>query len=141
MLTMLNNIEIIAFRAAEMIKQLLTFARKDRVLMQPLQFTSFIKEAMRLLHGSIPANITVKQEICTEMLEIKGDRTLLHQVMMNLINNACDAVDHSDAPCISLVLEAFTPSTAFLKHHIYFNAIPYAHLTVSDNGCGIAKEP
>ncbi|MDQ6967171.1 MAG: response regulator, partial [Mariprofundaceae bacterium] len=128
-----------SFRAAGMIKQLLTFARKDTVRMEELPLTSFIKEAMALLHTSIPENIAVQELLCSDPLFSKGDTTQLQQVLMNLINNARDALEDSDSPCITITTESFQANKTFLKKHSEATNKIYAHISIHDNGCGIPK--
>jgi len=136
----LDRIDSISFRASDMIKQLLTFARKDKVDMQQLAFTPFINETVKFIRPSVPENIQIQTRVCTESLYIHGDRTQLHQVLMNLINNARDSLESIDAPKIIVQLEAFYPDKAFTEHHPAFTHNLYAHLSVEDNGCGIAEE-
>lgn len=136
----LTNIETLSLRAADMIKQLLTFARKDTVRMQALSLTSFINEAVKLLQTSVPENITFQEHFTTEPLFINGDVTQLQQVLMNLINNARDALEGIDNPCISIKLESFQPSRAFVNLHPNATKQTYAHICIQDNGCGIAKD-
>ncbi len=136
----LDNIEQLSFRAAEMIQQLLTFARKDRVSIKPLPFTPFIKETLKFLETSVPENISLRQELCSEDLLLNGDGTQLHQVLMNLITNARDAVEHVHDPRITTRLAAFHADDHWLDSHAYFKAGTYAHLSVEDNGCGIPEQ-
>ena len=136
----LNNVEDIAFRAADMIEQLLTFARKSRVNTKPVPLNPFIKQTLKLLRTSVPENIELHQEICSDALQIKGDSTQLHQVLLNLINNARDAVEGKDRPCITIRLEAWHPDEIFISHHTYFADKPYAHLSIEDNGCGMSEQ-
>ncbi|MDQ6969652.1 MAG: PAS domain S-box protein [Mariprofundus sp.] len=135
----LSNIEQLSFRAAEMIQQLLTFARKDRVSIKPLPFTPFIKESLKFLKASVPENICLHQDVCKESLQINGDGTQLHQVLMNLITNARDAVEHVHDARISIKLVAFHADDGWCEKHVYFKAGAYAHLSVADNGCGIPE--
>ena len=135
----LTSVEQLALRAAEMIKQLLTFARKDRVSMKEMPLTPFIKETLKFLRASVPENIMIHQNICNDDLQIKGDGTQLHQVLMNLVNNACDALEGVDDPVITIRLAAFHTDDEFIETHTYFTAGLYAHLSVEDNGCGIPE--
>jgi len=135
----LANIEQLSFRAAEMIQQLLAFARKSMVSMKTIPFTPFIKETLKLLRPSVPENIGLHQDICSESLTITGDATQLHQLLMNLVNNARDAVETVDAPTITVRLDVFHADDIFLETHAYFTAGLYAHLSVEDNGCGIPE--
>jgi CheY-like chemotaxis protein len=136
----LDNMEDIAFRAADMIQQLLTFARKDMVNIKQMPLNSFIKEALKLLRTSVPENIELHQEICSNTLQINGDATQLHQVLLNLINNARDAVEGKNDPSITIRLEAWHPDKAFIGNHSYFEDQSYAHLSVEDNGNGIPED-
>ncbi|MDX8411805.1 MAG: PAS domain S-box protein, partial [Mariprofundaceae bacterium] len=136
----LANVEHLSFRAADMIQQLLTFARKGHVSMQQLPFAPFIKEALKFLRTSVPENIDIHPDVCTDALLIHGDGTQLHQVLMNLINNARDAVEGVVDPRITIRLEAFQTDEAFLKSHMNTQSGRYAHLSVEDNGFGIPED-
>ena len=135
----LTNVEGLSFRAADMIQQLLTFARKDRVSMKLLPFSSFIHETIKRLQSSIPENIAINQNVCADALIINGDATQIHQILLNLINNACDALEWSTDPSITIRLEAVQVNEAFIEKHIGFATGVYAHLSVEDNGCGIPE--
>jgi len=135
----LANIEELSEYAAEMIQQLLSFARKGMVSMKEMPLTPFIKETLKLLAASVPENITVRQDICTDTLQIKGDGTLLHQVLANLLSNARDAVEDVDDPHITVRLDSFDADDAFIETHPYFKNGKYARMSVSDNGYGVPE--
>ncbi|MES0370829.1 MAG: ATP-binding protein, partial [Mariprofundaceae bacterium] len=137
---MLSSVEQLSFRAADMIQQLLTFARKGQVSMKQLPLVPFIKETLKLLRTSVPENIALHHDICSERLLISGDATQLHQVLMNLINNARDALEGVDDPRIRVKLEPFEPDKKFMKRHPYFKSGIYACLCIEDNGTGIPEE-
>jgi len=136
----LVNIEHLCFRAAAMIQQLLTFARKDMVSMKSMPLVPYIKESLKLMRASVPENIAIDQDICRDSLRVTGDHTLLHQVLMNLMTNARDAVEKVAGPRITIRLEAWRASDEFLESHAYFTSDLYAHLSVQDNGCGISEQ-
>ncbi|MFQ5329419.1 MAG: PAS domain S-box protein [Thermodesulfobacteriota bacterium] len=136
----LNNIESLSYRAADMIQQLLIFARKDQVTIKQMPLTPFIKETLKLLRPSVPENVTFQHQICSDPLQIKGDGTQLHQVLMNLINNARDAVESMDAPRITVRLEEFYGDALFTESHPSSTGRDFARLSVADNGCGIAAD-
>jgi len=138
---MLGRVEALSRRAADMIQQLLTFARKGMVNMKAFPLTPFIKEALQFLHAAVPENILMHEDICNEPLQIIGDTTQLHQLLMNLVNNARDALEGVDEePTISIRLAPFYADDAFLESHADVEARAYAHLSVEDNGCGIPAD-
>jgi len=133
----LRNVEKLSFRAADMINQLLTFARKDIRQMQPFSLTAFVKESFKLARVSVPENIALHRHICSADLIIKGDATQLQQVLMNLLNNARDAVAGTDRPAITIKLREWKADDEFLHAHPDLTGDRFALLTVEDNGSGI----
>ncbi len=136
----LDNIELLDIRAADMVKQLLTFARKDRVEMHALALKPFIKEAYKLAQAAIPENIELVCDTCQEDLIINGDATQLQQALMNLLNNARDAVSDEKHPKICCRLSAFIPTDEFHTNHPDLNGVRFAELIIRDNGSGISHE-
>jgi len=136
----LSNVEDLSFRAADLIQQLLTFARRDMVTMKALPLATFIKEPLKLMRTTIPENIKLRRDVCTDSLLINGDATQLQQALINLVNNARDAVEGVENPTITVRLSALATDSHFIENHPYFLKGVYAHLTVQDNGCGIPEE-
>ena len=135
----LENIEQLTIRGADLIQRLMTFARKDQVDMKKLKLAPVLMEALQLLRTSIPANIAIHQDMARSGLYVRGDSTQLHQLLMNLVNNAYDAAAEQNNPLINIRLEEFYPDAGFLETHSYFRSEYYAHLSVEDNGCGISE--
>jgi len=136
----LTTVEELSFRAASMIQQLLTFARKGQVNMNPFGLTSFMKEATKLSQTSIPENIKFRSDFCATELVIKGDATQLQQVIMNILNNARDAVGNAQNPEITLKVEEFRADAYFASRHDDLTGELFAHLSIEDNGSGISKD-
>ncbi len=139
LLTRLDVIDKISFRAAAMIQQLLAFARKDQVVLKPLVLTSFMNDTKDFFRSSLPENIAFHLNVCADPLQISGDRTQLHQMLMNLINNARDALADADAPSITVKLDRFHCDEKFIERYPDLRAGEYAHLSVVDNGSGIPE--
>ncbi len=137
----LDTIDGLCQRAAKMIKQMMAFGRNDMVQMQTLELNPLVKEIHKMMTRLLPENITFPMECCAEPLTVVGDPTQLHQVLLNLINNARDAVAEIDRqPTIAISLQPFTPDEAFIALHPETKGCSFAHLQAQDNGCGADKE-
>lgn len=132
----LDVIRELSFKAATMIQQLLTFARKGIVDQKPFGLTSFLREAAKLNQAGVPENIRLNKCLSGEELVIRGDVTQLQQVVMNLLSNAVDAVEGMEKPEITLGLELKHADEILLRDDEPLSG-DYAHLFVSDNGRGI----
>ncbi len=136
----LDNVEKLSNRAAEIVRQLLTFARKDSVDRQMVPLNSMAKEAIKLAKNAIPENIEVVSDITDEPITVAADSTQLQQVIMNLLNNARDAVEETAFPAIKVSLKRYEPTEKFLNLYPEIGGDQaLAHLSVEDNGCGIPQ--
>lgn len=134
----LDRIEDLSGHATGLIKQLLTFSRKDTVHMKPVYIQALIKETFTLLRTSIPENIDMVCNTTSRDIQILGDTTQIHQVLLNLVNNARDALAGCSQPVITIHLDVFDADATKMQNHVYFKPQKYAHLSVSDNGAGIS---
>ncbi|OIO74572.1 MAG: hypothetical protein AUJ57_02020 [Zetaproteobacteria bacterium CG1_02_53_45] len=134
-----ENAEQLSFSAAAVIRQLLTFSRKGSVSMGLVSMASFLKEVVKLNRVSVPENIIINLDVLEEGLKIKGDVNQLQQVIMNLINNARDAVEHVANPEITISMHA---KPAESDEQAAFPKLKNRELiciAVEDNGCGIRQ--
>ncbi|MFC1536633.1 ATP-binding protein [Pseudomonadota bacterium] len=137
----LDTIEALAFRSAEIVKQLLAFSRKGIVNMQPMELSSFLSETIKLHSVILPENIEFHHEqIGSQEINIRADANQLEQVILNLLSNARDAVNDVNRPTISLHLEKWIADKAFKEKHPEIRSSEYARISVVDNGCGIDEE-
>ncbi len=136
----LETIEHLAEHGADVVKQLLTFARKDVVEMKPVALNGLIAEGFKLAKSTIPKNIEHRLDVCDEELVVVADTTQLQQVMINLSNNARDAVADVKAPRIEWILSRSEPDDAFAARHPEIKKGSFAKISVKDNGHGIEPE-
>jgi len=80
-------------RARDIVKQVLTFSRKSKVDMKPQSLNELILETLILEQASLPANITLKQDIEVSRYLVECDKTQIHQIVLNLCNNASQAME------------------------------------------------
>ena len=79
-------------RGADLIKQVLSFARGVEGERNPLQAKHLISEIEKIAKETFPRNIEIRTDIPKDLFTISGDATQLHQVIMNLCVNARDAM-------------------------------------------------
>ena len=80
-------------RARELVQQILAFSRQAQVEKIPLQPQPIIKEALKMLHSSIPTTIEIQENISQDCGLIDADPTQLYQVLMNVCTNAFHAME------------------------------------------------
>lgn len=135
-----EDVEQLVMGASDMIRQLLTFARQDRVQFKAFNLAPFLDEAFKLAKVSIAKTIDVTLENKADKLVIYGNETQIQQVLMNTINNARDALKSVENAKISVKLVEYTPSKNFRTLNPEMTAYKYAKITVIDNGKGIPSQ-
>ncbi len=137
----LDRIEHLSKEAAKMINQMLTFARKGVVQMSPLSLNTSMSTILEAVGKvTVPENINLEFDMGRDALVIEADATQLQQVMINLLTNARDALKDQKDAHIKITLEAYEADQQFLiTHHITTDSNHFAHLSITDNGCGISK--
>lgn len=137
----IEAIETLSDRAAQMITQMLTFARKGIVQMQPLSLNSCVDDILAAVgRVTIPENIQLNIDLCREELIVNADKTQIQQVIINLLSNARDALADREQPVIDICLTSYRANQEFLLEHGLSGPEAFARLTVTDNGCGIENE-
>jgi len=136
----LKNVEALSFRAAAIIQQLLTFARKSVVNMNPMIISSFLKETIKLHQITLPENIQLIVDIKNSDMHVKADINQLQQAIVNLINNAADALCDVTGPSMTIRLEYFLANRSFSTKHGVGENSEFACISISDNGEGIREQ-
>ena len=132
--------EALGFQAADRISQLLTFARKGQVNMQPLDLNGYLMESFKRGLLSLPENIHLQREFGDDVLPVRGDATQIQQVLMNLLSNAGDALEGRQDPSVTVRLGRYVPDSHFRSAHPDLKADVFALLSIEDNGTGIQPQ-
>lgn len=134
----LKNINALAFRSANLVQQLLTFSRRDRVNLESIDLTKLLKETFNLVRTGVPTNIDIELDCPHEPITIKGDSTQIHQILLNLINNSVYSTEGKTSRSIKVVLKTADVGEAELLKHSQCLIGSYALISVIDNGYGIS---
>ena len=125
-----------ADRAKNLVKQILSFSRKDELERKPVQLHHIVKEALKLLRSSIPTTIEFSQSITESNDVVIAEPTQIHQVIMNLCTNAAQAMQ-AEGGVLEIRLAHLKLNEADTKAYDAINPGHYVRLTVSDTGPGI----
>ncbi|MDO9263736.1 MAG: response regulator [Desulfosalsimonadaceae bacterium] len=134
----LEDIRIAGIRASDVVRQLLAFSRKAESHRKPLDMAPLVKETIKLIRSSIPADIEIRQNIPEAAYMVNANATQIHQVMINLCKNAADAMmETGGILSIDMDLETFDENSA----HQYLNVTPgvYVKLVIRDTGTGMEE--
>ena len=126
-------------RAAKLIKQVLTFSRKDQQQKEQIQIASIIKEVLNMLRSSLPATIKIRRKIQADSSMVLADPTQVHQVLVNLCTNAAHAMRETGGLLEVSLTDVNLDSETEIGDD-YLQKGPYIKLTVSDTGCGMDKD-
>ena len=123
-------------RAKELVQQILIYSRHQEPKPQIIRLETVIKEAIKFLRASLPAQIRIQLDLSEEAPPVMADPTSIYQVVINLATNALHAMENQSGQ-LTVSLGAFTPDASFIHDHPEFKSIPYACLTVTDTGHGM----
>ena len=129
-------------RAAELIRQMLSYAGRRKTTRMVLDINPLVREMARLLRVSISQKATLIEKISPDTIHVEGDPTQLRQVAMNLIMNASDALG-SACGRITLTTSLVDAKAGFFGTALFDDRLPagkYACLTVTDTGCGMTPD-
>ncbi len=134
----LNVIARSARRGAEMVGQVLTFARGMEGKSEEINASDVISDLVRIIEDTFPKNIRIESRQEPSLWSIKGDPTQIHQVLLNLCVNARDAM--KDGGVITLHAENLLIDEHDAGMDIDARPGPYLRVEVADTGHGIPAE-
>ena len=85
-------------RQRDLVKKILSFGRRSEEEPRPVKVAPLVEETMDFLRSTLPSTIEIKQQIDAQTDMIMGDPTQIQQVVMNLVQNAADALESRRAP-------------------------------------------
>ncbi|MGL5081684.1 MAG: PAS domain S-box protein [Microcoleaceae cyanobacterium] len=136
---LLKLIEDSTRRGADLVKQILTFARGVEGKRVPLQVRHLLSEVGQVVRRTFPKTIEVCSDISrTNLWTVSADATQLHQVFMNLCVNARDAMPNGGT--LSLSVENQIIDAAYTRMNLEAQLGSYVVITVADTGMGIPPE-
>ncbi len=122
-------------RARLLVRQILTFSRRERAervsqLLQPM-----VAESLALLRATLPANVEVQLQVAAPQARALVDRTQIEQIVLNLCSNAWQAMGERGGRIVVRLDETVLDGEAAMR----LGLVPGRHvcLGVEDNGSGM----
>ena len=134
----LKTLETSAHRGADLVKQILSFARGVEGKRISLQISHLLVEIESIIQQTLPKSIAIQTQVPDDLWTVLGDVTQLHQVIMNLCVNARDAMPQGGQ--LQITAENHCLSEQDARKHLDANAGAYVVITVADTGIGIPPE-
>jgi PAS domain S-box-containing protein len=133
---LLEQIHQACMRAQTLVRQILSFSRKTPQELQLCHLGPIVQESLALLRTLIPTTIELRLDITATADVVLADPAQIHQVMINLVMNALQAMEDAggvlEVSLVDLVLDEIAA-----QHH-ELKPGSYVQLTVRDTGGGIA---
>jgi PAS domain S-box-containing protein len=122
-------------RARDMVRQILTFSRKQPVERKRLDADAVVRDALKTVRATLPPRVELRAELHAERA-ILGNEAQLHQVVLNLCVNAAHALGDRGGT-IDVTLAVADVSETRSRSRPPLRAGEHVLLTVRDTGCGM----
>jgi PAS domain S-box-containing protein len=131
----LEEIQQAVARAATLVRQMLTFGRKEAPRREPTSLAVLIDEVLGLLRASLPSSIELRR-VFEDTPLVEAEPAKVHQVLMNLVTNASQAIGAARGVIeIGLSRRAVGPETPNAPADMPLG--DYVVLSVRDSGSGM----
>ncbi len=110
-------------RTTNIVKSLGSYSRKDKVAFQKCQVHQILENCLTMLYSQYKNSIEIKRDFYDNLPEISANESALHQVFLNILTNAIQAIESN--------------GTITIKTNAEKNTIS---VSISDNGKGIKEE-
>jgi signal transduction histidine kinase len=109
-----------AERARDLVKSILAFSRRTEQSHEQVDLGAVLHDALGLMRATVPTSIQWSEEIA-QTPPIAGDRNQLHQVLVNIITNAAQAIGETPGR----ITIGLAPADGSVR------------LWIADTGCGM----
>jgi signal transduction histidine kinase len=127
-----------AYRAADLVEQVLEYSRQQNVSRGPLRLSALVRESLDILQASLPGAVALDVEDASTQDCILAHPAQVQQLLLNLCRNAVQAMPGGGSLQVALA----NVEVATLKNapHPALGLGQYVVLTVADTGCGVEPD-
>ncbi len=131
----LNNVLEAGARAADLVEQIMTFSRVDNRERRPLLMCHIVIKALKLVRRTLPESVVIEEDVEINAGVVRLNETEIHQVVINLVGNAADAMDCKGVLSVALRSVEIGPDESAMTPDLQKGS--YLCLSVRDSGCGM----
>lgn len=124
-----------SLKASQLTKSLLTFSRKQPIVLNPIKLNDIIRGTEKLLKRIITEDIILKTDLTPDELIVMADTTQIDQILFNLASNARDAMPSGGV--LTIETKKIELHERLARIYGLERGGAYALLSVSDTGIGI----
>ena len=122
-------------QAKALVQQILAFSRQTEHWNMPVSFSSVLKDVIQKVRSMVPPDIDISQDIRDNECFVLADPEKLHQMCMNLMVNAFQAVMPGSGSITITLKKAEIAGPGGIDTSLKPGG--YTILTINDTGCGI----
>ncbi len=125
---LLDILDMCAVQASEIFDDFLDYIKESPIKKEPVNIAQVIEASIKLINASNEKRLVNIQKSIPDNLIIQGDERKLKRVVMNLINNGIEALEHKkiEGATIQITAKADTTKTIAIE--------------IKDNGTGIPED-
>lgn len=132
-----ESIKAVAGRAAEIVRQMMTYAGHGDTVFEPVDLSRLLYEMVEFLKVSISKRATLNITLSQELPAVRANAAQLRQVILNLIVNASEGLGEQEG-VISITAARLRSGPSDNTPDL--SSGDYVRLEVSDTGCGMTEE-
>lgn len=125
--------------AKDLAEKMRVFALPKDPEFQPVNIYAVVEETIKIFKQLPSGSIDIQQDMDVSCGSLSADADQIQQMVINLCNNACDAM-RATGGILKITLKEAYLRASFVKEHACLNEGRYVKLTVSDTGHGMAEE-
>ncbi len=137
-----HNVDLIldgAEKGKRLVAQILTFSQMRELHRSPVSLAGAVKDSLELLGPTTPANVAIHTRFESDRVFVEAEEIQVHQVVANLIQNACQAVENQGG---EVFVEVYPEqaSRALAPRQNEDSSRGFAVLSVRDTGPGMTAD-
>ncbi len=124
--------------AAHLTRQMLAYSGKGQFVIEPVDLSQVVREVEDLARASVSKKVVLQSDLSPDLPAVHADRSQIHQVIMNLVINAAEAIgEESGEITVRTGLQNVTDDVVREVEEADVQPGPHVFLEVRDTGQGM----